>query len=140
MTLYSPRSRQVTFDPTINNTVDVNMSALITSLQDLDDRVTDLEDRVNTRNIQAATLTTNSSGRVTWTYPIAYLANPVVSTDIRASTGQPYSIRTISESPTSITLDVFNSAAVTILGISVLSAFALVGAGVSVHVIAMKSS
>lgn len=117
-------------------TLESQMSTVNSNISSLTTRITTLE----AMKIQATTLTTDSSGRITWTFPVAYSTTPVVSTDVRASSGQPYTLKTISISNTAIVLDVYNSTAVTILSISVLGALALVGAGISVHIIAMKAS
>jgi len=85
---------------------------------------------------QSTVKTTNSSGRVTWTYPVAFAAPPCLQSGVLSTNGQPFSIREVSRTATACELEVQNSAVVSVLGISVSAALVTVGAGFAVGITA----
>lgn len=89
--------------------------------------------------IQRVRLLTNSSGQVSWTYPVAYSENPIISADVLHTTNQPYSIRVLTLTSTGLSLQVFRSNVVSVLGVDVLAALAAVGADIPVYILAHKA-
>lgn len=89
--------------------------------------------------MQSATLSTNGSGQVSWTFPVPFAGVPVISADVISTAGQPYSVRLISLSATAVSLQVLGSAAVTVVGISVLAGLTNAGSGIPVHIHAREA-
>src|SRR5262245_388791 len=91
---------------------------------------------------QATVQVTNSSGIVSWTFPTPFSAPPVISADVLAGVGQPYSVAEISRTATAVSLQIQRSAGVSVslIGLTVRTQLVNVGAGLNVHILATKAT
>jgi len=89
---------------------------------------------------QCISLTTNSSGQISWTFPNAYASGtvPICSWNIMVVDNNTYIVRPLSVSNTDITLQILYIPITTILGISVMGAPQPVGSGILVHITANR--
>lgn len=87
-------------------------------------------------------LTADGSGQVSWTFPTAFAAPPVVSASVvdpTAGDGNHYAVEVAAPSATGVTVRAVRLSSVTVLGVSVLAS-TVAAAGASVHVMAIAAS
>lgn len=104
------------------------------------------EDHTHLSSVFRAIKPTEADGTVSWTYPTAFAAAPVVQLTVEAGTGQPYSVLITSNTATSGSAKVLRAQTLpsTIGLLTALQNFNIFGgtvaAGINVHVYAAKAS
>lgn len=91
---------------------------------------------VGSLRVQRASGTTNASGLVTFTWPVAFSGSPAVALGIETATGDVHSARLTAVSATGATVHVLRAPVVTVLSINVLGA-TVNAAGATVHAVAV---
>lgn len=91
---------------------------------------------------QACSKITAANGRVQMVFAPPYTLPPVLDVDIVANAGHPYAWAVVSLDATQVTLQVLNSALVSVplIGLSVYVGLVAVGAGIQVDITATKAT
>lgn len=71
-------------------------------------------------SLQRTRAQTNTSGVLTWTFPVAFAANPIIEVTVEDGTAATWNHQITSLSTTSVTIQITKTTAVTVLGVSVL--------------------